>query len=378
MAALVAASSQAGAQQHGELLIWLAATPHADGSPAELRWTHETGGSIAGLEWLVEPELLLRRGQAVERGLHLRRAHVAAVGDAWQVRAGRQLFDWSQTDTISPADMLNPRDWSDITRIRKLPVTALSARYGNRASIEAVWIPHQQQSTLPARDWLPPPVAAMLSPAQDHATGSQSGLRVAGNWKQADLSVVWFRGHSVAPHVRLSDGPSLRASYLPLQAFALTMAKQIGAANVVRAEVARYRQQGAPGYLRYVMSLDQEWADVLSDGDTLYGILQYAGSTQPDSAVNALGWPDFNRVLERSAMFKLNYDLGSDQRRVLELSGVYNTQRHDSLWQASWQQRVGNAMTVTIAGLAMRGKDDSFWGRVRGNRRVSLAVGWRY
>ena len=51
-------------------------------------------------------------------------------------------------------------------------------------------------------------------------------------------------------------------------------------------------------------------------------------------------------MLEHSLMFKASYDRHSDQRRVWELSGVWNTQAHDSYWRVSWQERVGDAVTL--------------------------------
>lgn len=377
---LAACCAQAAAQsQHGELTVWQASTPGAQGAPADMRWTHDISGKVGEqIDWMIEPELLLRRGQPEDRGVQLRRAFLALRGEDWQLRAGRQLFDWSQTDAVSPADLLNPRDWSDITRVRKLAVPALSARYGSGTSMEAVWLPRQTQSTLPTASWLPAPAAALLARAQETAHGPQWALRAAGNWHQTDWSAVWYRGEQVAPDLRLDAGPRLQPFYRPLRALALTAARQVGEANVVRAEVAHYSESGKGNYLRYVASIDQELSDVANDGDTLYGIVQYAGSSQPGSVFNTLGWPDFQRVLEHSVMFKLNYDAHSDQRTVLEVSGVFNTKGHDSLWQASIQQRIGSATTLTLAGLTMRGGERSFWGGLRSNRRLSLQLSWRY
>jgi hypothetical protein len=330
-------------------------------------------------EWLLEPELLLRRDQAEDRGLQLRRAYIGARGDMWQIRAGRQLFDWSQTDTISPADMLNPRDWSDITRVRKLAVPAVSVRYGHGPSIEAVWMPRHQASTLPSRDWLSSAVATLIEPARQDG-GAQHALRFTANWANSDWSAVYFDGFHVAPDLSLHHAPqpSLQVVYEPLRAVALTAARQVGERNVVRAEVARYRQGERSTYVRYVASIDHEWSDAALEGDTVYAIVQYAGSTRPDSVRNMLGWPDFQRVLEHSVMFKLNYDQRSDQRRVFEVSGVFNTKDHDSLWQASVKQRVGSSATVSLSALAMCGKADSFWGGLKGNRRLGVEVGWKY
>lgn len=351
--------------QHGDLSAWQAATP---GSPHELRWTHEASGQVGeNLHWLLEPQLTL--GQHPDQGMRWRRAFIAARSGSWEVRAGRQIFDWSQTDTISPADAINPRDWSDITRVRKLAVPALSARYGGQVSVEAVFVPQQQSSHLPAREWLPRDVSAALAQRQATPDEAQYAVRMSGNWRQADWGLVWYRGHNSSPLLRLAEGARLQPYYARQRMLAFTGARQVGEANVLRLELAR--REGA---YRYVASLDQEWSDALADGDTLYGIVQYAGSTRRHAAP----WPDFNRVLEHSVMFKLNYDPQSAGRTVVEASGVFNTRERDSLWQVSLRQRVGAAVTVTVAGVVMRGSAGSFWGRQRGNQRGTVQVEFRY
>lgn len=374
------------AEQHGELTLWQAAAP---GMPGEWRWTHEASGKLSDdIAWKLEPQLQLRQQDASRgnawwnNGNHppaasLQRAYVAYLDGDWQLRAGKQIFDWSQTDTISPADLLNPRDWSDITRIRKLAAPALSLRYGGRTSMEAVWLPRQQASYLPQESWMPQAAAALLAPHQQAGAGSQAGVRVAGNWLQTDWSAVFYRGHSIAPDLLPAPGPSLLPIYRPLSATAVTLARQVSDSRIARLEVARYRQPNG-SFIQYVASIDKERGDWLHDGDTLYTIVQYAGSTQRANAVDALGWPDFRRVLEHSLMFKASYDRHSDQRRVVELSGVWNTEAHDSYWRMSWQERVGDAVTVTVAGINMRGEPHSFWGRYAGNDRLTLQMNWKY
>lgn len=370
------------AEQHGEIILWQAA---ARGMPSELRWTHEISSEPGGgTEWKVEPELSLRDGQdgpawwnngGRAPAASLRRAYVGLRGADWQFRLGKQLFDWSQTDTISPADLLNPRDWSDITRVRKLAAPAASLRYGGQTSVEAVWMPRQQPSYLPSDAWLP--AAARGLPPPERAGGGAFGLRLAGNWMQTDWSAVLYRGHSTSPALAVEPGPRLRPYFQPMRAAAFTMARQAGDSHVGRLEVARY-QQANRSFIQYVASIDLEHGDWLRSGDTLYMIVQYAGSTQRADAVDRLGWPDFRRVLEQSVMFKASYDRDSSQRSVTELSGVWNTRTHDSYWRASWQQRIGQSVNVTLAGIAMRGRAPTFWGGYRGNNRITLEVGWKY
>lgn len=372
-------------QAHGELTYWQ--TLGAD-TPSELRWTHEATSALAdGVRWELEPELLLRQPRGAGRAalwnngerppvISVRRAYLDVQKADWQVRIGKQVFDWSQTDTISPADLVSPRDWSDITRVRKLAAPAVSFRYGGQTSLEAVWLPRQQPSYLPEGEWLPPGAAALMAPPR-RSDSDQYALRAAGNWRQTDWSAVLYRGHSIAPTLDLVAGPSLTPVYQPLRAAAVTLARQVADGQIARLEIARYQQPDG-SFLQYVASLDKEKGDWLSDGDTLYVIAQYAGGTHEARAVDGLGWPDFRRVLERSVMFKASYDRRSDQRDLVELTAVWNTQDHDSYLKLAWRRRLGGALTLNLAGEAMQGQSGSFWGRYRANDRATLELAWKY
>lgn len=372
-------------EAHGELTYWQALGAN---TTSELRWTHVATGALSdSLRWELEPELQLR--QAGDTGssawwdngrrppvVSLRRAYLDIQKADWQVRVGKQIFDWSQTDTISPADLVSPRDWSDITRVRKLAAPAVSVRYGGQTSLEVVWLPRQQPSYLPKGEWLPSAAAALMAPPQ-RSDGDQYALRATGNWMQTDWSAVLYHGHSIAPTLELKPGPSLQPFYPPLRAAAVTMAREVADGQIARLEIARYQQPDG-SFIQYVASLDKEYADWLRSGDTLYVIAQYAGGSHSERALDSLGWPDFRRVLERSVMFKASYDRRSDQRSVVELTAVWNTHDHDSYLKLAWRSRLGDALTLNLAGEAIQGQPDSFWGRYRANDRATLELAWKY
>ena len=384
--AALAACTASASEQHGEVVCWQAAT---HGMPTELRWNHQASGVIAEqIEWLVEPELRWTQPQSSRAGVgwqnpdqaalvSLQRTYLGYRSDEWQVRVGRQTFDWSQTDTISPADLLSPRDWSDITRVRKLAAPAVSLRKQGSTSLELVWLPRQQSAWLPQGDWMPATAAALLSAEQQHDENSQWAVRASGNLLQTDWNAVYYKGHSIAPSLALASGPSLQPYYQPLRASAITLARQVNESQIARLEVAHYRQPDTR-FVQYVASLDRETGDWLATGDTLYTIIQYAGSTQRAAAVDLLGWPDFRCVLEHSVMFKASYDRHSDQRSVIELSAVKNTLTHDSYWRLGWQQRLGSALTLNLAVITMHGDEHTFWGTYRGNDRATVQLSWKY
>lgn len=384
LAVFAAPLAQAG-EQHGGLTYWRAV---GAGQSSELRWTHEATGALAdGVEWKLEPELMLRQPRSTgpaapwnnrdrPPAFSLQRAYIGFSHNAWLVRVGKQAFDWSQTDTISPADLVSPRDWSDITRVRKLAAPAVSVRYGGATSLEAVWLPRQQPSYPPEGDWLPLPAGVSMAKPQP-GQKQQFALRAAGNWRRTDWSAVLYRGHSVAPALELAPGPTLQPVYRPLRAAAITAAREVADGQIARLEIARYHQPDGT-FVQYVASLDKEVGDWLSDGDTLYVIAQYADGTDRGRAVDGLGWPDFRRVLERSVMVKASYDPRSDQRTLLEFTAVWNVKDQGRYAKLAYQRRLGEALTLSVAGEVIDGPPASFWGRYQANDRATLELSWRY
>ena len=71
-------------------------------------------------------------------------------------------------------------------------------------------------------------------------------------------------------------------------------------------------------------------------------------------------------------------DRRSDQRDLVELTAVWNTQDHDSYLKLAWRRRLGAALTLNLAGEAMQGQPGSFWGRYRANDRATLELAWKY
>ncbi|MES2296344.1 MAG: hypothetical protein V4582_04845 [Pseudomonadota bacterium] len=392
--AALCASAPAQADQQAELQLWQAYAPQGrERSSTELQWRQQFGGNWSEQwHWALAPELRLdsagrRAGVAAwtnpdaPAAASVQQAYIGYRQDGWQLRAGKQVFDWSVTDTISPADVINPRDWSDITRVRKLAVPSLSLRYGQQTSLEWVWVPRQQVSTMPAGPWLPQAVSALLAPAQRHDGAGQHGLRLSGNWLQTDWALIAYRGHSNAPDLALqmgAQGPVLQPFYQALQAQALTLARQVGERNMMRLEVAHKRQANGVNFVQAVIGGDLEMSGLANDGDTLYALIQYADSNQHGTVRNALGWPDFQRVLERNVQVKLSYDPHSDRRQLLELSGTYNHAQRDSYWQLSYQRRLTPNLNVTAALAMAGGSADTFWGQYRDTSRATLQWHWRY
>jgi hypothetical protein len=72
------------------------------------------------------------------------------LNEKWlRVRTGKQIYDWSVTNTISPSDNISPRDWTDIIRSERIGVPSLDVRLGYDSYVQFVYIPLFSPSKLP-------------------------------------------------------------------------------------------------------------------------------------------------------------------------------------------------------------------------------------
>ena len=72
--------------------------------------------------------------------------------DSVKFSLGKQVFDWSVTDTVSPTDSLNPRDWTDIIEWERIGVPAASVTVGNDTYLQFVAAMFSV-SRLPEESW---------------------------------------------------------------------------------------------------------------------------------------------------------------------------------------------------------------------------------
>ncbi len=69
----------------------------------------------------------------------------------FRMRAGKQVFDWSVADTISPSDNIAPRDYLDVVEWKRMGAPSVSARLGYDSFVEFVYIPWFTPSKLPRK-----------------------------------------------------------------------------------------------------------------------------------------------------------------------------------------------------------------------------------
>jgi hypothetical protein len=348
-------------------------------------------------EWVFKPQLSIQHsnGQSLQLSARLERNRVGEhheVQEAWwrmqqgvaDIRLGWQVFHWATTDTVSPSDLFNPRDWRDPTRPRKRAVPALSVQIEGEHHWQAVVARAETVSLLPQQAWQQSmPVALPVAAARHASNAAQAALRYTSNWRGTDVNALVYRGHSYAPLAQLglmSTGLSqIEPLHDRLNAVALGFTRQVAVGTLLRGEWAALRHAQTQSFTQAAVSLDHEWADLLQRQDSLYLLVQYQADRNISPARIALpGSFDVRRIFDRQWLARLQYKPRGDERWLAMLESSLDPQRRQRFSRASVLHRPTDALQLELGWIGVRGESGSFWGQYRAQSRWFVQASWAH
>lgn len=401
------------------LLLAAAAAPAQTTSEPELQWQHrlrldlstpvraegaqeQRGQWQSQLQWQGAPQaaplpqsarlaltLQARAGADGFAEARLGEAWLQWQHGAWQARLGRQHLAWAVTDTVSPLDALQMRDWRTLHDPQRRPLTALllhrEARQAGSLSWDLVLADGRTRALLPSGPWQSPlPTGLLVEELRPGERPVAVALRAQHRVGATEISWLAYRGHSQAPAARLQLGPGLprlQPFHDRLDLLGLGLVSPVAEGSLLRLELARHRQRQAPDFTQLVLSLDHEFYDLLGRGSSLYGLVQgqWSHAGRPGAAVLP-DWPDLRRVLDQRLLTRWDYrpdDSGRWQagvEAVLALGRAAGGREHFLKLRSSW--RLGSGAEVEAWALLLGGTPDSFWGRHAGQDRLGLSLRW--
>ncbi|PIT93502.1 hypothetical protein COU00_04045 [Candidatus Falkowbacteria bacterium CG10_big_fil_rev_8_21_14_0_10_43_11] len=311
---------------------------------------------------------------------NLRQAYAEYTEDLFKLRVGKQIFDWSTTDTISPSDNINPRDWVDVAEWERIGVPAIDLRYGDATFWEFVYIPWSTPSKLPAGRWeydLPPGLVSggIDGPENDY---DQFALRAGTNVSGWDLGASYYHGYSYNPSVSFQPPNAINTEYIREDVVAVSAVGEIGGGVMLRAEAGYFNQHGNNDFVQFVIGADRFWNDVFRTTDELYLLVQYTDEveTKNDNPA-AFRIYDFRRAFRRSFMARAQYSFDDTRQWTLKLEGSYNCEDDDSYIQPSVAFRRNNLEIEAGIGFAS-GPKNTFWGEWRENDRIFIQCTYHF
>jgi hypothetical protein len=302
--------------------------------------------------------------------------------DLCWLRFGKIIFDWAATDTVSPSDNINPRDWKDVIRREKVGLPAVSVRYGRDTFIEAVYLPFFSPSKLPEGRWKRDLPLGLVGGEQEILSRGhpQFAVLVGTIAWDCDLGASFYKGYSYSPSFKLEPISVSAAELIPVycseEVYALSAAKSIAGFDF-RAEAGYFRQENEDDFIQCVLGADREWNEVFGLTDTLYVLVQYVDEeeTQHDAPV-PFKTIDFRRVFNNAAMGRIKYSPDGD-KWSFKLEGSYNFSEKDYYIQPSvgWEK----ANFEIEGGIdVLGGPKDSFFGGYNRNDRTYIKIVWHF
>lgn len=310
--------------------------------------------------------------------LALGEAYWRHQGQGWQLSVGRQRFDWATTDTVSPSDLINPRDWSDLSRVDKRPLPALSLRLGDDDRLELVLTPGGQ-GLLPRGAWADP-LPPGLHVRNAERAGPQRALRYTTHAAGTDWSLVAYHGPSHAPSALWAttpNPPTLQPFHDHTQVLALGLTRPVAEGSLLRLEWAHTRQRVGDHFHTLVASVDHEWGLGDDERDTLYLLAQTQHEHITRTGQQMPGWWDFRRVFNHHLMLRLNYQPAHPQAWAWSLEATAHPGTRQTYLRLATQRRLSPQWQLELGAIALTGQAGSFWGSHTPARQAFAHLTWR-
>ncbi|ETX00550.1 MAG: hypothetical protein ETSY2_38855 [Candidatus Entotheonella gemina] len=218
--------------------------------------------------------------------LDLEEYYLEVVSQRFDVRVGKQIYNWGKADGINPSNHLSTVDLTDLVEDRDIGIfsTRINLFLTQDVILETVWSPFFTPIRLAPRgtrfSFIPAASTVRVNPRELPRTSlanSQYALRLLAFWGPVDMSLIWYDGINDAPVSRREADGSLTPVYNKIRVLGANIAFNTGKIGW-RAEVGYQLTDGrrADHFVQYVIGVDRTFADVLSDHD-LYVLLQYVG-----------------------------------------------------------------------------------------------------
>lgn len=302
--------------------------------------------------------------------------YLEVVSQRFDVRVGKQIYNWGKADGINPSDHLSTVDLTDLVEDRDIGIfsTRINVFLTQDVILETVWSPFFTPIRLAPRDtrfsFLPMESTVRVNPRELPATSlanSQYALHLLAFWGPVDMSLIWYDGINDAPVSRREADGSLTPVYNKIRVLGANAAFNTGKIGW-RAEVGYQLTDGrrADHFVQYVIGMDRTFADVLGDHD-LYILLQYVGlevtaKTQGETSGG------LRQAFSNTAIGLFRYEFNDDTE--LELRATINPDDWDYLIELQFSHKFSDAFEAVLGATVFGGDADTFFGQFDENDRL--------
>jgi hypothetical protein len=302
------------------------------------------------------------------------------VSRVFDVRVGKQIYNWGKADGINPSDHLSTVDVTDLIDDQDIGIfsTRVNIFLGQNVILETVWSPFFAPIRLAPRgtrfSFVSEDSTVRINPRELPETSlenSQYALRLLGFWGPVDMSLIWYDGINDSPVSRPEADRSLTPVFNKIKIIGANVAFNTGKIGW-RGEVG-YQvtdEGGADDFVQYVIGVDRTFSDILSDHD-LYVLLQYVGLeiTAPAQSPTSGG---LRQAFSTTAIGLFRYEFSDDTE--LELRATINLDELDHILELQFSHKFSDALEGVIGINVFGGDPDTFFGQFDDNDRFFLRL----
>ncbi|GEM_PF-1847993 len=295
-------------------------------------------------------------------------------GERVSLRIGKQIFDWSVADTISPMDNLSARDWVSIADWKRVGIPAIDWRFDvDDYFFEVVMVPKFTASKLPKGRWqedLPQGVSAREIIDENQV---QYALRAGLNWQGVDWTASFYDGVSYNPY-GLMNGATSELRYSEEKVYSLSAIGEVGG-YILKGELGHYEQEKGDDFIQYVVGIRREFEGLLQLTDILSMLIQYTNEEIISKDKSILKVTDFRRDLRNSVLTRISYEKGAGSPWKIEIEGIQGISKGDYFVRPKiiyFQDDFEIEFGVQL----VDGSQKSFWGKY--SQANAFFVGLKY
>jgi hypothetical protein len=294
-------------------------------------------------------------------------AYVTVSGSRWDLRAGQFVENWGIVDTFNPIDVVNRRDFGsdflDADRLGELGVRYRRFYDGNdtfgEPTLSFYALPVFQETPFPTSDSRFS-FSALALPFDEDAGGRPSGgerafyaARLQSTFQSgplnADLQLLAARGPERFP-VALPVGAELAPFYYGTTTIgggirAVPNADALGdflSTLTLKAEVAAKRPYdfdsfAAPtpdDYVQYVLGLDRLFPNLVTSGDQLTLMAEYAAEDGADDAAS------LQRPFQSDVVLRAFYEKNDFSRTSLDARAIVDTELDERVYEVIFERQL--------------------------------------
>lgn len=332
-------------------------------------------------------------------------AYARWSSNKWDLRLGKQLYNWGQTDGLNPTNNINPIDYTDIidNEDEEQGVFSLNTTfYWKKLQVQAVVMPVFSEGIYPRLNsrWLSPLPFQKQHPYKPNQSidvkyqtladilpssnidNTQFALRAALGLDVIDFSLSYFDGYNYVPAIystiqelnETSATINIQRLFQRQSVFGADFATTFGKWGF-RGEFAYFdlRSEGNLiedySFFSTVLGVDRIFSNIIGYNN-LHIILQWI---HQDIFLDApMPNTNLNHILQEALFLRAILDLSSYTK--ITCTGIYDFDAENTYLQIAFEHQITDALNLTILGDIFDGKNNTFFGNFKDNDRIQLKL----